>query len=216
MKDVTIFGSSTAYYSPTPGMSYVDLLKKDYNVKSLCMRGYTIWHANYILPPHLTEIGKDKWIIIHVGASEAATMKIPTFLQLASYWLVYGSNDHFFQTFIAPKIYKASCDLVEGKDTFHSLLTSDEFKILYDRLLKALEGYSIICIGMSKPLINTSIPHKQALSFDIEIESMCKKIPEKANFIDIFTLCENETIDSNHLSDQGHQLVYNEIRRIIQ
>ena len=213
-KSVTIFGSSTAYYAHDPGCSYVDMLKNDYDVKSLCMNGYTIWHANYILPQFLTERGPDKWIILHVGASECATMKISNFLVLASYWLIYGSNDHYFQTFIGPKMYRASLDLADGIENYYSLLNRSEFLALYDKLLQGLESFSVLCVGMSKPNEATDIRMEQAITFETAIDECCRCRPWTRQ-IRVWDLCDGQIIDSNHLTNEGHKILYNEIRGVI-
>lgn len=214
---ISIFGNSTSYYSMSPGMSYVDLLRGNggYEVRSSCMNGNTIWHANHMLPNILDRRGGDKWVILHVGASEAATMKIANFLLLASYWLNFGVVDHYFMTFIAPKIYQASIDLQTGVDTYHSLLTNVEFKTIYDKVLKSLELFSVLALGMSRPNSGSDIRIEQARDFDSSIKDSCIKYPW-ARFIDVWGLCEDEIIDSNHLTDSGHDILYREIMKRIQ
>lgn len=214
---ITIFGSSTAYVSmPRYGKSYVHLLQESrQDVHSHCMNGYTIWHANYMIPRLLTERNSSNVIILHVGACEAMTMELKNFLVLSTYWLNFGEVDEWFRTYIVPKIYQASSDLLEGKKNFYSLLDSGEFSNLYARVLKHLEGYKVLCIGMSRPSNEVSdIRIEQAASFDLAIRLLCIPFPQ-VEYIEVCKLCEGEVVDSNHLTEQGHKLLYNEILRRI-
>jgi len=214
---ITIFGSSTAYVSmPEYGKSYVHLLQESrQDVHSYCMNGYTIWHANYMLPRLLTERNNSNVIILHVGACEAMTMELKNFLVLSTYWLNFGEVDEWFRTYIVPKIYQASSDLLEGKQEFYGLLDGSEFFALYKRVLKHLEGYKVLCIGMSKPSDDLrDIRKEQAASFDFAIKGVCN-LCDWAEHIEVSELCEGEVVDSNHLTEQGHKLLYNEILKRI-
>lgn len=207
---ITIFGSSTAYFSfsKPPGKSYVDMLKDTaYEVRPYCMNGYTIWHANYILPNLLNYRGRDNWVILHVGASETMTMKASNFLELSSYWLNYGVVDHYFMTFIAPKIQRASLAVNAGREEFFSLLTPPEFHILYDKMLNHLYQYRVLAVGMSNPNVNSDIRKEQAADIDSIIRGCCVDHPW-AEYVDAWNLCAGEIVDSNHLTDKGHSILY--------
>lgn len=210
---ITIFGSSTSYISfPEYGKSYVHLLREnDFITQSFCQNGYTIWHANYILPKMLTERHSSNVVILHVGACEAMTMALSNFLAITTHWLNFGEVDHYFMTYFAPKMQQAAADLHEGKSTFYSYLTADEFYILYKKVLKHLEQYTVLAIGMSQPSNDVGdIRREQALNFDDVILRACAESPW-AMYIDVWNLCEGEVVDSSHLTIHGHKLLFDEI-----
>lgn len=212
---ITVFGSSTAYNSFPPGKSYVDLLWKGNmgDLTSYCMNGYTIWHANYILPNLLNQRGPGRHIILHVGACEAISMKASNFLVTASHWLNFGQVDHYFMTFIAPKILQAAIDIHAGKeDAYYSFLTVDEFRILYRKVLQHLSGFSVLAMGMSRPNTGSDIRKTQAADFNAIIDEECAKVPG-TEYVNVWGLCRDEVVDSNHLTEKGHAILYEEITR---
>jgi hypothetical protein len=212
---ITVFGSSTAFTSlPVQRRSYIHRLReKGYEVQSYCMNGYTIWHVNRILPKVLTERGPENTIILHVGACEAITMAASNFLVMTTYWLHYGEVDHYFMAYFVPKMYKASIDLHEGKKSYHNYLTSSEFSFLYNRVLKQLEGYNVLAVGMSKPREESSdIRMAQAMAFDNLIQKACSQA-SWVKYIDVWKECEGEVVDSNHLTEEGHRRLYESIIR---
>jgi hypothetical protein len=210
---ITIFGSSTAYISfPDRNKSYVHLLRESgKTLRSYCSNGYTIWHANYMLPKILPERSTSQLVILHVGASEVMTMKLTNFLVLASYWLHFGEVDHYFKAFISPKIHKAACALHDRKELYLSLLTLEETELLFEKVLGYLNGYKIIVMGMSRPIDDVgNIRLIQAEVHDKVIKDVCTTFPE-IEFMDVFNLCSGKVVDSTHLNEEGHRILYNEI-----
>jgi hypothetical protein len=211
---ITIFGSSTAYISfPENGKSYVDLLKNHgYPIDSHCLNGYTIWHANYMLPEIAPEWEDNPTFILHVGACEAITMKSSNFLVMTTYWLVNGKNDEYFMRYFAPKMVKAADANHCGRMEYFRYLEPDEFKHLYHRVLLMLKDFNVLAVGMSNPQSSSDIRVDQAREFDEVIKELVTICPW-SKYIDVWNLCAGEVVDSSHLTVEGHRRLFEVITR---
>jgi len=206
-EEIFIFGNSMCC---TPSKeSYLDLLKQDYDVNGMWMRGMTIWHVNKYLRNIVR--GDNSWIIINVGIVEAVTRKS---YHVLYYWLnelLSHDADELFKETILPYLQNISLSMDKEDVSFWNIIPSGCFLRLFELCLKKLESYRIIVVGPAypKPLENTS-----RFSICINYASILKNL-EKIYFIDTWNKCKEDSIDDAHLNANGHKKIYNLIKEKI-
>jgi hypothetical protein len=209
--NVFVFTNSTGcmcYEGSTfiPNASYVDMLQ-EYNPEGMWINGVTALHVSRAVS--LVLKGAERIAILHFGVCEALSHPPANFLNL---WIAHlfqqVVDPYLFQTFIVPKMLKASEVLTkDARDYFCSLLPS-EFAYILEGILWKLQGTKTIFIGMSQP--NTaSYPHwqEQALEYNEVMKNLCLKW--NVYFIDIWDLLKEHVQDSNHINIEGHKILYN-------
>ena len=143
-KEVYLFGNSMCY---TPiGESYLDLLKEEYDVKGLWMRGMTVWHINKYAKGIIK--GEDIPIIINVGVSDSTTRNSIHFLY---YWLneaVSHGIDSFYESNLIPIMRKAVLNFENKIDLFYPLIPIDLFGECFIKLLLSLQECKAIVVEL--------------------------------------------------------------------
>lgn len=194
------------------GYSYVDRLQ-EYNPEGMWINGITALHVYKMLPRILK--GSDRIAILHFGACEAFSHPPANFINLwLNHWFQQVVDPVLFQTFILPKILKASeCLLNNDKQYFRSLLPA-EFEYILDGILKMLQGTKTLVIGMSQPN-DGDHPHwvVQAWGYNEIMRKLCEK--HNAGFLNIWDSLKDNVQDSNHLDRYGHQVLLGCIQSLI-
>jgi len=220
-KTLTIFSNSVGYTAFNNGVgpdcSYVDCLKNSTNeINGYWTNGLTILHIRRMIKQHLKgSMGSGRsYVILHVGACECFTHPPENLLRLGVDYLSQWGEDPWFTTYIVPKMVRASKIIAEKMTPeFLPFLTVEEFAYLYNQVLGICEGHSVIIMGISKP----NDPNVQREDQVIDYDGMLKYLSNQYNthFIDVWNLCKGEVVDGTHITKEGHLIINNEIRRII-
>jgi hypothetical protein len=223
MNEIIVLSSSTGYMVMGPGHSYIEKLGVDFNLKGVWVNGYTIIHALRDVGLFLRG-GQGRTVILHVGAVECFSHKASYFLHDTLHNMVFNNlhADPRFVTFVLPRMLRAASDsnmYGEALQYYYRWLDMEELKTLWHQMLTVLAGTRVIVIGMTHPLIPPAPVHtlQQAEDSNEVMRHVCSQYPH-AIFIDIFGLTQTPGFvgDSNHLTQLGHESVYNIIRSLLE
>lgn len=206
-----IFSSSTGCVSLGGGESYVEMLEKKYNPEGIWINGLTVLSARHYAKQFIK--GNKRVVILHLGAVECFTRPLESFIIWCIREMGNWYNDPAWKEYFYYKLIQATISLEKKEQKYIQPLENFEFKKLYEDLLLILEGCKIIIIGMSKP--KRPDPHwvEQASAFNDILKDLSVKY--KTYFIDVFNKYDQYAIDSNHLNDEGHNLLYQEVDKIL-
>jgi hypothetical protein len=206
-----IFSSSTGMVG-FGGTSYIDKLETVYSPQGLWNNGFSILSARHNV--HRILKGNKRVVILHLGAVECFTMPAENFLvwcirELGHHW--YTDSD--WKAYFYHKLLKATDALFKKETVYIRPLEDYEFRVLYEELIRMLEGSKILIMGMSKPVLPEPHWTEQAVSFN----NILKELSDKYNtyFIDVYNKYSDYVVDSNHLNTAGHELLYQEVDQII-
>jgi len=195
--------------------SYVDILLSKYGKPDgIWMNGLTILHIRHLISRFLRDRNTRSCIIIHVGVVEALTRPPENFLQQAVYFLNYYGYTQYFGTFVVPKMLRATKALTHNRKEYFRFLEPYQFRMILTDIAILLEGFTSIIVGMSKPVSPEYRWIGQALEFNNILMEVCEEY--NLNFIDVWNLCPDQIVDSNHLTKEGHQRIFEQIQSIIE
>lgn len=200
--------------------STLDYLRKEYsNINGLWLNGLTIMTVKNALFNYLRERHFNNWIILNIGTVECYSHPSKSILYWCTHYLNFYGCDSLFSTFILPKMLQAAKDVVEDKNTFIQLLTDMEFLKIFDMVLRLLEGFSVIVIGINKPnMNNTRLDGHwllQAEEYNCVIENVVVNY-SNIYYIDSWNNYKDYVVDTTHLTPEGHLKVFEEIQSIIE
>ncbi len=208
--NLTIFSCSTGFHSyPTPNKSYVERLVFEYNPRGRWADGLSIFDVKRELPLYLC--GNDRIIILHVGAIETFTHPVANVIEWYSNYFLRNPSDQYAMAFLLPRMAEISYALTHKGKQFFSILESKEFETVLRLILSILQGSKVIIVGMSKP-------NDPAKPFWVEQAFIINQILRDETkifnfiFIDTWNLCPHCVVDSNHLNEEGHNILYERIR----
>ncbi len=223
--NLTIFANSTLY-TPMPNEhttlaegSTLDYLREAYpsRINGLWLNGLTIMIVKNKLSDYLRERHSSNWILLNLGTVECYSHPSKSILYWCTHYLNYYGCDDLFSTFVLPKMLQAAKDVVEEKNTFIQTLTELEFMRIFDTVLRLLEGFSVIVIGMNKPNMgnNRFDGHwlLQAEEYNCVIEGVVKDY--NVHYIDSWNKYSKYVVDTTHLTPEGHLKMFEEIQSII-
>ncbi len=208
--NLAIFSCSTGFHSyPTLNKSYVERFASEYNAKGRWADGLSIFDVKREIPSYLC--GNDRIVILHVGAIETFTHPVANVIEWYSNYFLRNPSDQYAMAFLFPKMAEISHALTHKGKQFFSILEPKEFEIVIRLILLILQGAKVIIVGMSKP----NDPMKpfwieQALIINQILENETKNF--NFIFIDTWNLCPHCVVDSNHLNEEGHNILYEKIR----
>ncbi len=216
--NLTIFSSSTGFrayktMNEAGGLSYIDRLWPYYYPRGIWNDGLSILHVRRFIFEHLR--GNDKWFILHMGAVEALSHPAANYMEWCVRYLAYMGMDEGFSCFILPKMLKAAHSLSHKEEAFYKILEPQEFQVIFDFIMQyIMPGSKVIVIGMSKPN-DPSKPHwlPQAMVYNNLIEETANQY--NAYFINILDKYAPYVVDSNHMTEEGHNLLFEEIMNIL-
>jgi hypothetical protein len=221
---ITVFANST-FYTAMPnaglieGKSTLDHLRENYDVNGQWLNGVTVITVKNDLKEYLRERNRKNWIIINVGCVECYSHPAKNFLYWCCQYLNMYSCDSLFYSFVIPKMFIAAKDLNGKNNQFHQVLEVSEFTFIFDVILRLLEGFSVIVIGINKPNKQESNAHphwiQQANDYKEAMERICVKYNNVVH-IDSWNMLADYVVDSTHLNPEGHLKMFQEIERIIE
>lgn len=222
-KSITIFGNSTPCTPMSDrftvaGECWIELLcdfyKNRKEINGHWINGMTMAQADGMIERYLNRRIRDNWVILHLGACEAFTEKPANFLQGAIYWLNHWERHWAFDAYVLPKMERAAYCLTHNIDEYFRYFEPEEFQEIFHRFLKKLEGFSVIVIGMSFPNEYFLTRRSQANEFNVVLKDISSQY-NNVEFLNIFDLCRNDVVDTNHLTQLGHNTIFSEIVNII-
>lgn len=221
MKDIILLSNSTMFTAMESevihgGVSCVDLLKEQYNVYGLEVSGLTIFGSRCWLP-NIVELGNpDKdWIIICLGVVEAYSHTSREVLVWYTNYMMENQINAEFQGIVGPMIEKAS------KDThgFYRIIEPEDYRNLFQDFLSQLDKFPIISLGLSKPTEESfrRKPHwvKQSEEYRDVIETVSKSF-NNVTYIDCWNTLDKFVVDSTHMNQEGHRILFEMIQEILQ
>lgn len=220
---ITVFANSTLYtpmpnITTTGGIGTMDLLQEAYpdKITGLWNNGLTVLNVRKNLPLYLKERHARNWIILNLGAVECYTAPALSFLQWAMHYLFYYGHDEYFACYVLPRAFRAAQE-VNGNaspQSYYRLMTPEDYGNIYNQILKLLEGFSVISIGINKPAFND---HR--LEQATEYNEVIKKIDSQFNHIrhiDCWNLLDKYVVDTTHMTEEGNKILFDIIHSIIE
>jgi hypothetical protein len=216
MKQIVTFANSTGIMVMGEGKSYIERFHEEYRFTGKWMEGITILHVLHYMTAFLR--GLRKTVLIHVGATEAFSFKAPYFLHYNLYDMIAHrlNTDPYFMSYIAPKMLQAAADLEQGREGFYRRLLPHEAETLWNALGQLIKGMNVIVIGMTNPRVTEETQYltEQAVEYNDVLERVCNRFG--FHFINVFNLSTGLTMDSNHLVNAGHELIYNRVKPLME
>lgn len=225
--NLTIFANSTLYTPMSDEVttlrkgSSLDYLREKYSIngEGSWINGLTIITVKNTLFNHLRERNRDNWIILNVGSVECYSHPSKNMLYWGMHYLNFYGCDSLFSSYVLPKMLDASKDINQENNQYYQILTANEFSVIFDLVLKLLEGFSVIMIGINNPNINNKRidAHwiKQAQEYDNTIRDVVSHY-NNISYIDCWNNYFDYVVDTTHLTPEGHLKIFEEIQIIIE
>lgn len=222
--NLTVFANSTLY-TPMPDEnttlaegSTLDYLREEYSrINGLWLNGLTVITVKNILSEYLRERHFSHWVILNLGTVECYSHPSKSFLYWCTHYLNFYGCDALFSTFILPKMSMAARDIIEDNKEYFQTLSENEFAYIFNMVLKLLEGFSVIVVGVNKPNTENKRldPHwlSQAEKYNAVIANLVSAY--NINYIDSWNKYANYVVDTTHLTPEGHLKMFQEIQSII-
>jgi len=220
--NITVFANSTLYTPMPDSLTTWNHDSTLHFLREYCpkldgawLNGLTILNIKQMLPQYLRERHRSNWVIINVGAVECYSHKTANFLQWCSHYLNFYGCDPLFSTYVLPKMLKASDKLCSNEEDFHQLLSSSDFASILDSILRLLEGFSVIVIGMNEPKTENVVWKNQAGDYEYVMAFICKQYNNVVH-IDSWNLYNSYVVDTTHMTPEGHSSMFSRICNILE
>lgn len=172
----------------SPGMTLLDVMNRVH----ICKRNWS-------------------WVLVGVGVTEAVTRPSNEFMKMViAYILEYGTN-HYFYRYLMKEMERAT----NYPDEYFRFISPQIFEEIYLYLSMKLDGGKGIFLGLCEPKCPEGKERwtEQIKEFD-EIVKKAAKI-NNHHFIDVWNITKGHAQDATHIDEEGHRLLYKEIRKII-
>ena len=208
--NITVFGCSTSYlpYDGTNvvGKSYIDLLQEKHIINGIWVNGLNVFNVREEAKNFIR--GNDRWIILHLGAVEAFTHPPDYLIDYAlNNMLIWGSNRYFLSLLV-----KAKKSFNEKKEEYFHLIDVIEFERVYRDILEITWGSKVIIVGLGKPNTFDSFRQIQVGLYEQVLRKLHDEYQTK--FVNLWNNYSEFIVDLNHLNDQGHKKIFNELEEI--
>jgi len=146
--NLTIFSNSTGY-NCIDGNSYIEILNEQYCTQGRWIDGLNVFDVRRELPNILC--GRERKVILHLGAVEAFSYPSENFLSLCINYLLRNPDDFLFLSMMLPKMITATDALAHKENKFFSILSPEEFRSMLRIILTFGPGSKILLMGMGEP-----------------------------------------------------------------
>ncbi len=217
IESLTVFANSTLY---TPmrdkermaldESNTLSLLRNFHYVRGNCLNGLTIMAVKQLLPQFLRERNRKNWVLLNLGAVECYSHRADHFLRWCCHYLNhYGSNEY-----LLPRMLHASQDVCEKKETFYQIMTIGQFFSSFEIVLTLLEGFSVIVMGLNKPITDNEKWQAQASEYEVYLSCLCQQF-NNVTYVDCWNLFKDYVVDTTHLTPEGHVKVFEHLQSIL-
>jgi len=213
VKSVIVFSSSVGTFVGGGSKSYIDMLREDYTTYGLWANGLTIIHALKFVGQMLYR--NCSTIILHVGAVEAFTNRAPYFLHCTIHDMILNhlNQDQNFMAYVAPNMLRAARELdYELDPDYYRRVEPEDFRTLLRRFATFSEGFRVLVLGMTHPWVGHSRAveqTEQAREYDNILKDVCAET-KHMQFVPLLDITSGKTIDTCHMTTEGHAKVYDE------
>ncbi len=219
IENLTIFANSTLY---TPMYDNERMALEEANtlwllqnhvftVKGVWLNGLIIMAVKQLLPQYLRERNRKNWILLNLGAVECYSHAPDHFLRWCCHYLTfYGMSEYFL-----PRMLSASYDVCEKKEgVYYQIMDVGHFIAAFELVLRLLEGFSVIVMGLNKPVTKNNKWEGQALEYNCFLGELCKGF-NNVVYVDSWNLFKDYVVDTTHLTPEGHVKVFEYLQSIL-
>lgn len=219
--NLTIFANSTLYTPMQDGTitdekssSCLTYLQDNYKVNGVWINGLSIFHILNMHSNFLVERFRRNVILLDIGIVEALTHPAANFLHWCCMYLQSQGMTAEFKAYVLSHMIQASNHLTNKdriNEKYYYLLNTNDYGRLFTTLLKLIEGFSVIVLGMNRPnMENKSICYEWYDQAD-KYNDMIRDITKWNNncvFIDRWNTLNEYVVDTTHLTPEGHVKMY--------